>query len=133
VIEVIGFDRAVQLTLHLIGQGRIAQPTALAVAGPDMDAQLSGDAPGRTGEAQQKGGENPVRQWSLTPRQQGSVEVVEGPLATMAPVAFAAGAVLVGAPMSKVVALAARTLQRTILPPEPMDIRLTLFGVEEVV
>jgi hypothetical protein len=65
--------------------------------------------------------------------QQSIGEVVEGALATMAPVAFAAGAVLVGAPLSNVVALAARTLQRPIFPPERTDVRLALFGVEEVV
>src|SRR4029434_10926832 len=37
VIEVIRFDRALQLALHLIRQGGIAQPPAPAVAGPDMD------------------------------------------------------------------------------------------------
>jgi hypothetical protein len=98
-----------------------------------MDAQLSGDAPGRAGETQQKGGENPVRQWSLAPMQQSRGEVVEGPLATMAPVAFAPGAVLVCAPLANVMALAARTLQRTIFPPEHTDVRLALFGVEELV
>src|SRR4029453_2774791 len=61
VIEVIRLDRPVQLALHLIGQGRIAQPPAPPIAGPDMDPQFPGDAPGRTGEAQQKGGEYPVR------------------------------------------------------------------------
>ena len=60
VIEVIRFDRALQLALHLIGQGGITQPPAPAVARSDMDTQLSGDAPGRTGETHQKGGENPV-------------------------------------------------------------------------
>ena len=98
-----------------------------------MDAQLSGDAPGRTGETQQKGGENPVRQWSLAPMQQGRSEVVEGALAPMAPVAFAPGAVLVCAPLSNVAALASRTLQRTIFPPERTDVRLALLGVEELV
>jgi hypothetical protein len=82
-----------------------------------MDPHLSRNALGRTGETQQKGGENPVRQWSLALMQQGIGEVVEGALATMAPVAFAPGAVLVGTPLSNVVALAARTLQRAILPP----------------
>jgi hypothetical protein len=43
-------------------------------------------------------------------------EVVEGALAPMAPVAFASGAILVCAPLSNVVALAARTLQRAIVP-----------------
>jgi len=65
--------------------------------------------------------------------QQGIGEVVEGALATMAPVAFASGSILVGAPLSNVVALASRTLQRAIVPPEPMDVRLALFGAEEVV
>jgi hypothetical protein len=65
--------------------------------------------------------------------QQGIGEVVEGPLATVAPVALAPGAVLVGTPLSNVVALAARTLQWTIFPPECTEVRLALFGVEEVV
>jgi hypothetical protein len=65
--------------------------------------------------------------------QQGIGEVVEGALAAMAPIAFAAGAVLVCAPLSNVVALAARTLERTILPPERPDVRLALCGVEELV
>jgi hypothetical protein len=98
-----------------------------------MDAQLSGDAPRRAGETQQKGGENPVRQWSLAPMQQGSGEVVEGALTAMAPVAFAPGAVLVCAPLANMVALAARTLQQTIFPPERTDVGLALFSVEELV
>jgi hypothetical protein len=98
-----------------------------------MDAQLSGDTPGRTGKTQQKGGQNPMRQRPLAPMQQSIGEVVEGALATMAPVAFAPGAVLVGAPLANVVALAARTLQRTILPPERTEVRLALFNVKEVV
>ena len=51
----------------------------------------------------------------------------------MAPVAFAPEAIVVGAPAANVVALAARTLQRTIFPPERTDVRLALFGVEEFV
>ena len=65
--------------------------------------------------------------------QQGLGEVVEGALAAMAPVAFAPRAVLVRAPASNVVALAARTLQWTIFPPQRMDVRLALVGVEELV
>ena len=38
--EVIGFDRAVSLTLHLVGEGRIAQPPAPAITGPDMAPPL---------------------------------------------------------------------------------------------
>jgi hypothetical protein len=98
-----------------------------------MDAQLSGDAPGRAGETQQKSGENPVRQRSLGPMQQGIGEVVEGALAAMAPLAFASGTVLVRAPAANVVALAARTLQRTLFPPQRMDVGLALFGIEELV
>jgi hypothetical protein len=64
--------------------------------------------------------------------QEGLGEVVEGPLAAMAPVAFAPGAVVVCAPLANVVALAARTLQWTIFPPERTDVRLALFGVEEL-
>jgi hypothetical protein len=65
--------------------------------------------------------------------QYGLGEVVEGALAVMAPVAFAPGAILVCAPLSNMVALAARTLERTILPPEHTDVGLALFSVEEVV
>src|SRR5215510_8421088 len=108
-VEVIRFHRAFELAVHLVGQGRIAEPPAPAVAGPAMEAQLAGDAPGRAGETQQKSGENPGRQRSLAPMQQGIGEVVEGALATMAPVAFASGSILVGAPLSNVVALASRT------------------------
>jgi hypothetical protein len=67
-----------------------------------MDAHFPGNTPRRTGETQQKGGENPVRQRSLAPMQEGIGEVVEGTLATMAPVAFAPGAVLIGAPVANV-------------------------------
>jgi hypothetical protein len=40
---------------------------------------------------------------------------------------------LVCAPVSNMVALAARTLEETIFPPEHTDVRLALFGVEELV
>ena len=64
--------------------------------------------------------------------QYGLGEVVEGALAVMAPVAFAPGAILVCAPLS-ISALTARTLERTILPPEHTDVGLALFSVEELV
>ena len=51
VIEVIGFDCALSLALHLVGQGGIAQPPAPAVAGPDMHPQLSRNALRRTRQA----------------------------------------------------------------------------------
>jgi hypothetical protein len=65
--------------------------------------------------------------------QQGMGEAVEGALAAMAPVAFTPGAVLVRAPVSNVVALASRALQRTIFPPQCIDVRLARFGIEELV
>jgi hypothetical protein len=74
-----------------------------------------------------------MRQRPLALVEQGSGEVVEGALAAVTPVAFASGAILVRAPVANVVALAARTLQRTVFPPERMDVGLALFGVEEVV
>src|SRR4029450_1007571 len=98
-----------------------------------MDPRLPRNAPARAGKAQQKGGEYPVHQWPLALVQQRIREVVEGALTAMAPVALAPVAILVGPPESNMVALAARTLQRTVLPPERMDIGLALFGVEELV
>jgi hypothetical protein len=79
--------------MQLIGQGRIAQPPTPPITGPDMPPYLPGNALGRTGKAQQKGREYPVRQWPLALVQQGLGEVVEGTLAAMAPVTFASGAV----------------------------------------
>ena len=65
--------------------------------------------------------------------EQGRGEVVEGALAAVTPVAFAARSILVRALAAHVVALAARTWQRTVFPPERMDGGLALFGVEELV
>src|SRR4029434_9848651 len=111
----------------------IAEPPAPAIARPDMDPYLPCNTPRRTGEAQEKSREDPVRQRALAPMQQGPREVGEGALAAVAPIAFAPGAVVVHAPAANVAALAPRALQRTIFPPERMDVGLTLFGVEEVV
>jgi hypothetical protein len=135
VIEVIGFDRACQLATHLVRQGGIAQPPAPAIAGPNVDAQLSGNAPGETGKAQQKGGENPVRHGPLALVQQGRGEVVdvEGALAALAPVAFAPRPVVVCTPGINVLALTPGTLKPTIFPPEGVNVRLALFGTEELV
>jgi hypothetical protein len=57
-----------------------------------MNTYLPRNAPGRTGEAQQKGGQEPVRQRSLALVEQSIGEVVEGALAPIAPVAFAPAA-----------------------------------------
>jgi hypothetical protein len=51
----------------------------------------------------------------------------------MAPGAFAPGAVVIRAPRIDSVALTPRTLEGTIFPSEGMDLRLALFGIEEVV
>jgi hypothetical protein len=59
-VEIIGFDGAFELVMHLVGHGRIAQPPAPPIARPDMDPHLPRNTSGRTGEAQQKGGEYPV-------------------------------------------------------------------------
>jgi len=60
-------------------------------------------------------------------------QIIEGPLAAVAPVAFAARSVVVRPPRIHVLALAPGTLQGTIFPPQRMDVLLTLFGVEELV
>jgi hypothetical protein len=54
-----------------------------------MDPHFQRNAPGRTSETSQKGGEDPVHQRLLALMQHGVGEVVEGALAAMAPVAFA--------------------------------------------
>ena len=133
VIELIRFHCACQVAIGLVGDGSIPEPPAPAITGPAVDAQFSGNTPRRTRETEQKRRQNPVRQRSLALVQQGRGEVVEGALAAMTPVAFASGAVLVRAPASNVVALASRTLQRTVFPPERVDVDLALFGVEELV
>jgi hypothetical protein len=60
-------------------------------------------------------------------------QIVAGPLAAIAPVALAARAVVIGAPGIDVLALAPRTLERALFPPERMNVCLTLFGIEELV
>jgi hypothetical protein len=119
--------------LSLIREHGIPPPPAPTIARTDMDPHLPRHAPGRTGQAPQKGGEDPVRQQPLALVSQGIGEVIEGALAAMAPVACAPGAVVVRAPAANVVALAPRTLEQTIFPSECMDVGLALFGVEELV
>jgi hypothetical protein len=132
-VEVIGFHGACQLAMPLRGHSGIAQPPAPSRARADMDPQFSRDAPRRTGETQQKGGEDPIRQRARAPMQQGRGEVVEGALTAMALVPLALGSIVVRAPQAHVVVLAARTWEQTILPPEHTDVGLALFSVEEVV
>src|SRR4029453_11212366 len=83
VIEVIPSPRAFQLAVHLIGEGRIPEPPAPAVAGPTMDAQLAGNPPRRTRQTEQKGGENPVGEGTLAAVQEWAREVIEGALAAL--------------------------------------------------
>ena len=65
--------------------------------------------------------------------EQGKGQIVEGPLAAVAPVALAPRAVVVLPPGIDVLALAPGTLEWALFPPERMDVGLTLFGVEELV
>src|SRR5215468_1493238 len=135
VIELIRFHGALQLPLHLVGQGGIAQPPAPPIAGPDMHAHLPRNAPRRAGETEQKSGQNPVHDRALTAVQERAREVIEGAIATFlfAAVAFQARLGVIGAPRTDVVALTAGTLEWAIFPPQRMDIRLTRFSVEELV
>jgi hypothetical protein len=64
--------------------------------------------------------------------QEGMSQVIESALAAIAPVAFASRPIMIRAPRVDVVALAPGTLQRAILPPQYMNVGLTLFGVEEL-
>jgi hypothetical protein len=100
-----------------------------------MDAQLSGNTPRRARQAQQKGGENPVCKGALAAVQKGAREVIEGALAGLlfTAVALQSGLVVIRAPGTNMVTLTPGALQKPIFPAQPMDVRLTRFGVEEVV
>jgi hypothetical protein len=98
-----------------------------------MDAYFHGNAPGRTGETQQKGREYPVCQRPRALVQQGRGEVVEGALAVLAPVAFTPGPIVVLAPRIDIVTVAPGTLEWAIFPPQCVDVGLTVFGAEELV
>jgi len=100
-----------------------------------MDAQLSGNPPRRTRQAQQKGGENPVCEGALAAVQEGTREVMEGALAGLlfTAVALQARLVVICPPGTNMVALTSGTLEGTIFPPQRMDVCLTLIDVEELV
>jgi hypothetical protein len=132
VIELIGFNRALQLAIGLVGDGSIAQPPAPAIAGADMDAHLPRDAPGGTGEAQQKGREDPVRERSPALGEERVGEVVERAPTSVAPVAFQPRSVRIAAPRIDIVAVTPGTVERAILPPECMDIHVAGSDVEEL-
>ena len=133
VIEVIRFHCACQLAIGFIGEGRIAQPPAPAIARAAMDPSLSGNPPRRTRQTQQKGRQNPVRQRPLALVEQRIGEIIEGALAAVTPVAFASGSVVVRPPRIDVLALAPGTLEWTIFPPQRMDVGVALVDVEELV
>jgi hypothetical protein len=74
-----------------------------------------------------------VRERPLAPVEHGVGELMEGPLAAVTPVAFAAGSVVLMPPWINLVALAPGTLQGTIFPPPRRDGGLTLVGVAKLV
>src|SRR5438105_4666536 len=96
VVEVIGFHGACQLAVGFIGEGRIAQPPAPAIARTAIHPQLSRNTSRGTRQAQQKGRENPVHDRALAAVQERSREVIEGALAILlfTAVAFQAGLVV---------------------------------------
>jgi hypothetical protein len=65
--------------------------------------------------------------------QQGIGEVVEGALAAVTPVTFTPVSIVVISPRIDVLALAPGTLEWTIVPPQRMDVDLTLGDVKELV
>jgi hypothetical protein len=132
-VEVIRFNRAFQLALHLVRQCGIPQPPAPTIAGPDMDPYLPRDTPRRTGETEQNGRQNPVRQRPLALVEQGVGEGVEGALAAVAPGAFAPRAVVVRPPRIDVLAVTPGTLQGAIFPSERMDRGVACVRVAELV
>jgi hypothetical protein len=98
-----------------------------------MDIQLSGNATRRAREAQQKGGEDPVRERPLALGQQCVGEVIEGAPTAVAPITFQPRPIVVGAPGTNIWAVTPGTLERAIVPPQRMDVSLALFGTEELV
>ena len=102
--------------MHLIGQRGIAQPPAPPIARTDMQPHFSGDAARRARQTEQKGDQHPVRERPLTLMEQGVVEIVEGALAAVAPVAFTPGSVVIIAPRVDVMAVAPGALQWALFP-----------------
>jgi hypothetical protein len=86
------------LPIGFVGEGRVAQPPTPAIARPPMHPQLPGNAARRTRQAQQDGGQNPVRQRALAAVQERAREVIEGALAVLffTAVALQSGLVVVG-------------------------------------
>jgi len=59
-------------------------------------------------------------------------EVIEGALAAVAPIAFTVWAIVIRPPRIDGLALAPGTLERTLFPPQRVDVGLTVFDVEEL-
>src|SRR5215471_18971628 len=83
VIELIRFHGALELPLHLVGQGGIAQPPTPALARPHMPPQFLGHAARGTRQAQEKRRKNPIHDRALAAIQERSHEVIEGALAVL--------------------------------------------------
>jgi len=115
--ERLSFHPARSLALPRSRQRGLASPPAPAIAGTDMAPHLPGHAARRIRPTQQEGGEAPVRQRPLAPMPEGFGAVVAGTRAAVTPGAVAPGAVWGRAPAAHVVALTARTVQRTGFPP----------------
>jgi hypothetical protein len=80
-----------------------------------------------------KAAEDPECERPFALGEQGVGEVVEGAPTAVAPVAFHPWPVVIMAPRTDGVALAPGTLERTIFPPERMDIGVAGINVEELV
>ena len=93
----------------------------------------TGDTTGRTREAQEKGRHNPVRERPPALGQQRVGEVIEGVPTAVAPVTFQPWPIVVHAPGTDVLAVTPGTLERTIVPPERVDIGVAAVSVEELV
>jgi hypothetical protein len=65
--------------------------------------------------------------------EQGIGQIVKSALAAVAPVAFAPGSVVVLPPRIDVLALTPGTLERSIFPPQRMDVGLAGIGTEKLV
>src|SRR6516164_3933337 len=113
----------------------MAQPPAPARARPAMAPHLSGNAPGRTRQTEQKSGEKPVGEGALTAVQEGTREVIEGALAGLlfTAVTLQSRLVVIRPPGTNVVALTSGALQGPIFPAQRLDVSLTRFGVEKLV
>ena len=98
-----------------------------------MDTHRPRDAPGGTGEAQQKGREDPVRERSPALGEERVGEVGESAPTPVAPVAFQTRSVMIAAPRIDIVAVTPGTVERAIFPPQRMDVGLAWFETEALV